>query len=159
MEDMASFVLTCSDTETFSGATVAAMEVFEGRLAKKEWPLFSGTAFRKEIKEGDVCVIYIAGTKQIAQHFVAVATVADVREWGFNDPTVDSEDFLTTTPSSVIRFSKVARFDSPLGVRPIVESLDFTKGKKKWGIAFHGGCKRLPSADLRRIKKMGNVSI
>ena len=112
---------------------------FKKRMEKKKWPIFSFTANRQKLKEGDGIVFYQAGIG--GQKFLGEAKVASKikKEEGKIDYFVGMKD--------------VNVWKNHVEMHPLINSLDFIGDKKAWGRHMQGGVRKLSRKDFTTIIK------
>lgn len=153
---MAKYILTCSDTESPSGAWLSAANVAKGRIKAGLWPLYRRTSFLRSFQIGDECFIYLAGTKTSRQSVVGRFIVA-----GFDEPRFgewfEEEALLSDSPAKVLVMDQIEVFPRPVPLRPLLPKLQLVNFKtEKWGSFLQGGAKRLSDPDAALI--LGEVS-
>ena len=146
------YILTCSDTEDIEGKRVPALKVAKARLKIHAWPLYKNTRNRRAICPGDICLIYLAGTSDYAQHLIAMADVGAVSDYSRMDDPGDDSILSMGVPTSILQFKKITLFDTPSPIRPLLEVLSFTNTDgRSWGGSLQGGCRHISYDDFRLI--------
>lgn len=142
------FILIASDSESLSGSILPAMEIAQRRLKAGTWPLYKGTPHKRDVREGDMLIVYLAGSR--AMQFFAIAEAG-----GVNFDAADSradEDTLNSAPHAVLTVTQAQIFQYPLPLARIKNQLEFIpKNTPKWGCVLQRGVKRISSADAKLI--------
>lgn len=144
------FLLIASPSEDVDGIKISSLEMAERRLSAKSWGLWVNTPHKKEINQGDLLLVYIAGEK--GKQFIATASARDVV---FGVRTYESDgNALTDPPCAVLRLDKVQRFAEPLPIAELRHRLDFIpKNVVRWGCVLQRGVKRISFKDATTILK------
>lgn len=141
------FILAVSDAEHYSGCKVPAFDVAKERINQRRWPIYSNTRNRKILTEGDLCLIYIGGEKELSGYFYAEFTIGKI-ENGRRVALVDNEDILTDAPDRVIQIKDFKVYDEPLRAKSTLQKMSFfPKNESRWGVILMGGCRRLLPSD------------
>ena len=119
------FVISNSDSE------------FERRMKKKEWPIFSFTAYRNRLEGDDSIVFYKAGVG--GQKFLGKAEVASKIKKG--EGKIDY----------FVSLKNIEAWKKPVKIKPLVSKLDFIESKEQWGRHLQGGVRKLSSDDFETI--------
>jgi hypothetical protein len=153
------FVLIAADAARHRLYLPSAFQLAKYRLNRREWGLKDRTRYRRQIEPGDSVLIYISGHRDLAQHFVAEATIASLPSRNFGG-SVDSPQMHTSICSEFkVTLKNVRFFRKPVCVRDLLKDFDFvaTNRLKMWWIYFQGGAMRLSRKDfelvLRREKQ------
>ena len=134
------------------GKVVSALDVVESRLASELWPIYEHTRNRKVLKAGDICVVYLAGTAPFGQTITHQFTVEEIVVPGRRRLPIDQGLASTAQLTIALKISSLLTFRPPRSVRPKLNALSFVgPNKMRWGMAFHGGCRRLSEADYRLL--------
>jgi predicted RNA-binding protein len=104
------------------------------------------------LKENDQIIFYIAGSSINRQTFVGNAMVEKVNLTK-NNFIVDPDD-VKKQISSIIDLKNINIFKKPVGVKELIEKLDFIKNKYNWGMFFHGGIREINQKDFELISKI-----
>lgn len=145
------FILVTNDSVNTANRMVSANDVAQRRLELKFWPFYKGTPNRAIIKEGDCCLIYIAGSKLNAQHIVGEAVVKAVRPYKVGQK-IDA-DLITDLPDSLIEFSNVTSYATPVSVKANIDNLSLIpQNKTKWGAVFQSGCRKINVVDFKTLQ-------
>jgi len=126
---MAFWIFVISDTEA----------EFKKRMEKKEWPIFSFTANRRKLSEGDGIVFYQAGIG--GQKFLGQAEVASKIK-----KEEDKIDYF-------VGMKDVKVWKNHVEMHPLINSLDFIGDKNAWGRHMQGGVRKLSRKDFTTIIK------
>lgn len=141
------FILAVSDAEHYSGCKIPAFEVAKDRISKGRWPIYANTRNRKVIAEGDLCMIYIGGEKEMSGHFYCEFTIEKIDN-GRRMSLVDDEDILTDAPDRVIQIKCLEIYDYPMRAKPTLKKMSFfPKNESRWGVVLMGGCRKLSNSD------------
>lgn len=129
------WVVVTSRDHALDGAEVSVVQVNHG----KNGPL-------KRMAAGDKILFYasktIYGQKELCQHFVALATLAD-------DTIFQYEVSATFKP-----FRRKAAYEQikEADIRPLIDRLEFIKDKEKWGYIFRTGFFEINQHDFNLIE-------
>jgi hypothetical protein len=148
------YILISSDTFNFSGECFSGKLAAESRLSVKRWPLYHGTRNRNSLSEGDICLVYIAGSGEYSQCFFGCVEIESVSSTT-NKNKIDFFDSLLIdqNPVGIVKFKSVNIFDSPIPIRPLLDFLSFMpKNKERWGSGVQGGCRKISKEDFEIIK-------
>ena len=152
------FVLIAADADRNRLALPSAFKLAKYRLERKEWGLKDRTRYRRMMEPGDQALIYISGYRELAQHFVATATI-DSACMPTTGGSVDSPFFHTAVFSEFKILLKDAHFFStPVCARDLLDQFKFIDPKRKnmWRIYFQGGAIRLNAVDFNLVRRLGN---
>ena len=145
------YLLTCMDGRSVDDKNVPAREVATTRLRAKEWPLYANTAHTTRFSKNDVCLIYVGGTSKGGQHFIGLGIIDRIvtapRKWSEADSKL-----LSAPASSLLQFSDVELWTSPVCIRDYINELRFITNKKRWGLHLIGGAKIIPREDYETIR-------
>ena len=144
------FLLIASPSENHEGKRISALTMAKRRLEAKQWGLWIHTPHQKDIKNGDLCIIYIAGSD--GKQFVAYAFASSVRSEV--SKYLGDGDALTDYPTSVLHLDKIHWFASPISITTLKDRLEFIpKGVIRWGCVLQRGVKKISSKDAETILK------
>jgi hypothetical protein len=144
------FILVANDTENVDGKIKPALDIAKNRISRMTWPLYLRTHNRRRISVGDICLIYLAGRKELSQHVVYEALVDEVNATGGN--SLCEGDIVTEPAATTLQFSKVERLAHPRNIRNILPKLSFCpRNLSKWGAIFQGGCTLISKQDYNII--------
>lgn len=145
------FILICSDGWDSSESTISAFDVAHIRLKHAQWPIYRHTPQKKVLKEGDACFFYVAGNKKHSQCIIAEAKISEV----VDSSRLSQDDLyvklISDIPEKILQLRAIKKYDNPVDIRGLIDSLDFIASKKNWGSYFQGGCKRISKADFKKI--------
>lgn len=144
---MEHYIFNSSSLETIDLKRVPSVEVIKHRLALKMWPLYSNTANRGKIEVGDACVFYAAGYQTGAKHFVAKATISEIKDCP-KGLILGKENWLTDPADTVVHLTDIVIFSDPVSIRDRLDRLSFISNKKAWGNTLQGGTRRISKADF-----------
>lgn len=143
------FILAVSDAEHYSGCKIPAIEVAKDRLDQKRWPIYANTRNRKIINEGDLCLIYVGGEKEMSGNFYGEFTIEKI-ESGRRITLVDKEDILTDTPDRVIQIKDLLIYKEPMRAKTTLKKMSFfPENESRWGVVLMGGCRKLSEPDYK----------
>lgn len=150
------YMLIVNDTETVEGGRKSAYQIAKQRLKEGFWPLFKRTPHRGVIRSGDKVVVYIAGSGEAAQCFVAVAEIEEVLAM---PGRIRKESELLSEPAaSWIRFSNYQQFERPISIRDLIGQLSFVRDAGiRWGWAIQKGCKAVEVDDMQLIMRRAGL--
>jgi hypothetical protein len=120
-----------------------------------KWSLYRRTPNRARLKNGDLVLIYAAGTKAGGGTFVASATVAHVGpppRWS----TGQDADIPSDLPVGVLDLTEIRVFEDPPEIQLIRDELSFIPKHNKWGAVLQGGCKSIDKTDYETIVRCAN---
>ena len=115
------------------------LDIFNERIKKNKWPIYSKTPQQLNIKEGKKVVFYIAGAGEKKQSFVGTAQIKSIIDNNTvsTDPNQEFKSVLF-----FIEFKNLKVFNEEIKIKEHLNKLDFIKNKKKYGLYFQGGiCK------------------
>jgi len=127
--------------EWFTGFLLSAIRKLSLKKGwkKKKWPIFSFTANRRKLSEGDGIVFYQAGIG--GQKFLGQAEVASkIKKEG------DKIDYF-------VGMKDVKVWKNHVEMHPLINSLDFIADKNAWGRHMQGGVRKLSRKDFTTIIK------
>jgi hypothetical protein len=150
---MKHFVLVAADSDRNRTYLPSAHELATYRLSRKEWGLKVRTRNRGKMTEGDKVLIYLSGSRDFSQHFVASATLASspIQNRSY---LVDSPVAFTSVCSEYkVLLKDVVVFSNPVGVRELITTFEFIKPEhqKMWRIYFQGGALSIPKSDFALV--------
>jgi predicted RNA-binding protein len=128
-----------------------AYNIFLKRIKEKKWVTYLKTLNYSSLKENDQIIFYIAGSSINRQTFVGNAMVEKVNLTK-NNFIVDPDD-VKKQISSIIDLKNINIFKKPVGVKELIEKLDFIKNKYNWGMFFHGGIREMNKKDYELISR------
>jgi hypothetical protein len=111
-------------------------EDFDERIETGKWPIFKLTHHRNRLKKGDIVLFYLGGKPN--------KKILGTGVLGSRLKPEPGDEFS-------VELADVEIWDEPLSMKEMVESMDFIKNKKNWGIYFQGGITPLPQKDYERI--------
>ena len=147
------FVLIAADADRNRLYLPSAHQLAKYRLGRKEWGLKERTRYRRQMKAGDKVLIYLSGYRELAQHFVAEATIASAPARNLGG-MVDSPVLHTSIFSEFkVAVRNVRFFDNPVCARDLLKDFEFVapKRRKMWRIYFQGGAIRLTKKDFELV--------
>jgi hypothetical protein len=146
------YVFIAADADTAAWRKLPATEVAMSRLRNSMWPLYVRTRNRAVLQKGDHCLFYAAGRAKFAQHFLATAEINSISPRTRAAIQIDPPEAYTDTADKIIHLSNVKIFETPIGLRPLLDELSFIpENRLKWGSILQGGCLRLSRDDYARI--------
>jgi hypothetical protein len=147
------FILVAGDIPDYLDRKVGALSICRKRLSQKMWPIYKHTRNRVSLLPGARCLIYIGGSGDLAQHVIAEAHIARVADNCVRSVSIDDSSLLVDTPASILHFSKVIEFNTPVNVKTLLGDLSFIpENRGKWGSALQGGCRRIEKSDYLVLK-------
>jgi hypothetical protein len=116
-------------------------EIFNERIKKNLWPIYTKTPQFINIKIGKKIIFYIAGNGINSQHFVASAEIDELNnpKINQNDPNQEFKQVLF-----YVRFKNLKIFKNFISIKDHMKSLTFIDSSKRniYGLYFQGGvCK------------------
>jgi hypothetical protein len=109
----------------------------------KVWKIGERTVNRKNIKNGDLVLIFSSGDGN--RDFVASGKLgSDFRN---NGPPIYGH----------VVFEEVTVFQKKVSLKSILKNLDFIKNKDRYGSYFQNGIIRIGEKDFKKITKKANV--
>ena len=116
-------------------------EIFNERIKKNLWPIYTKTPQLINIKIGKKIIFYIAGNGINSQHFVASAEIDELNNPIItqNDPNQEFKQVLF-----YVRFKNLKIFKNFISIKDHMKNLSFIESSKKkvYGLYFQGGvCK------------------
>ncbi len=145
------FILVASDQVPDFEPSLSALEVASHRLAKKYWPMSIRTPNRKHLQAGDQCLVYIAGTRSSSQTFCGSARIESIESWSEPDEFGIDSLAMGSIYETKLGLTKVCKFPYPVAIRPLLNRLEFHKGRKDWGRSLQGGCRKITRSDYEKI--------
>lgn len=150
------FLLIASPSEDLDGLPISALEMAERRLTAKAWGLWTNTPHKKDIVQGDLILVYIAGSK--GKQFIAAAKAKEVV---FGERHYQSDgNALTDPPCAVLYLEDVNRFQWPLPIVDIKHRLEFIpQNVVRWGCVLQRGVKKISHKDATTVLAAAGVKI
>ena len=146
------YILVCSDGYEPDSIKHSAKSIAQERISRKEWPLYKSTLFRTEIKQGDTCLIYLAGNSEHSQCFIAKADIEETQQWTLRSKYYDS-GIIADRAAAIVKFSQALNFP-PVPIRQFIGKLSiFPPGTKNWGCRLQGGCTKILRSDFEIISR------
>lgn len=158
MESMCEYyILIKGDSYLKDGSHISAYQSILKLISANVWPLYARTAYRKKFKPGDKVVFYAAGRGKSSKSTVGHATVQSSQDWTKkHDNTCPL--FIDEIPYTALTFNNFFIYETPIEIRPLIESLSFLpSNKKKWGISFMNGSRRIPKDDFKKLSKFNDT--
>lgn len=143
MNIMNYYIFVVADRTKYSDKKTA-IGTFDYLMDKKLWGFGKKTSYRKDIKEGDKVIFYLAGGE--GQKFIGTADIASKPERNkvlvkhFSDPDI-----------YIIGLKNVETWDQPKNIAYLIDDLDFIENKEAWGAYFQGGCRKIEKKDYDLI--------
>ena len=122
-----------------------------------EWGLKERTRNRKAFKVGDIVLIYIAGRRELAQHFLAWATIATSSHPSRASVLLDAPDLRGAISSEFkIGLTDIQLFRKPVNIRTILHRLTFIPSKRLpvWWVYLQGGSTRITKKDFLLVSSL-----
>jgi len=141
------FIATGIDFEPFT----TGFEITKALLANGAWLASPFTPYRRDYKQGDRALFYVAGRgfRYVIGDAVLSGAVEEITK---NDLRLAAklgiEGFQQRIPLESIRL-----WEQGLSLQPLVQTLEFIKDKKNWGLHFRQAATRIPAADFETILK------
>jgi predicted RNA-binding protein len=143
-----------SDVITIENKRISSYFIMSERFKKFKWTIFSRTLHKHQIKRGDICFFYLAGKMKFSQCFVAIAEIGDVKKWDDSMEFIDNPDWLLENPILFFQLNKISIFDDPVSIKPLLSKFSFIpKNRKKWGVCFMGGVRKIDVFNMKLITK------
>lgn len=151
---MNSFLLITNRAEKIDGSWESAFNMANRRLNSHVWELYENTPHKKELKTGDLVIVYLAGPEKGAMSFIGQAEILKID----NSPRAcfdferANQDTLTAPPVAIITLHQIKFYKTPIKIHEIKDSLDFIpKTTNKWGCVLQRGVKKLSAKDAHKI--------
>ena len=113
-----------------------AQVVFDAQLRRKAWGLRVGSKNYKNMKKGDIVLLYI-GSPYCAFAGCAVLDESP-REFSKSEQLKLLDKKYRRKPVSGVKLTNIKRFNVQVPAPLIVPELEFIKNKKSWGMYFQG---------------------
>lgn len=144
------YLLLANDSQDVNGEKLEALSIAQRRMEKNCWELYQRTPHRRDIKEGDLCLIYLAGLGDLRQHVIAECTVKGNLPYKMRE--VDPA--LTDFPIAYLSFASIRYFEEPVSVKDCLDRLSFIPvNRSRWGAVMRSGCKRLNTEDYEVLSR------
>ena len=154
--DPAHFIMITADPELMDldcsrSKKGCAYDLINLRLKLGIWELFSRTKFQRHIKTGDRLCFYVAGTKKLAGHIIATATVAGEARKSEIQPI--HEEYILNAPHRILALNSIVYLEHSPNLREEFFTLQMSEGvsKNKWGAALMGGAKKICKSDWEAL--------
>ncbi len=118
------------------------LEDFTKRIGDSKWPIYNRTQNRFKIARNDKIVFYLGGLNNGI--ILGTAKLASKVKKKSKDGDGD------------IGIKDIELWETPVLVKEHVESLDFIKIKKNWGVYFQGGVKSIEEKDYQQILNLNS---
>jgi hypothetical protein len=143
------YLLIVSPGYNLDGRRISSEELARHRIQTGLWGLNANTPHRKEIKEKDNLIVYLAGENK--RIFFASAVIDKVSHTP-QHTTLDGPDSLGTPPSSIITLCQSEIFKRPIHIGELKQLLSFIpQNNPKWGCVMQRGMKRISQKDYNII--------
>jgi len=149
------YLLVASDSQTASGGVLSSYRVALRRLKLRKWSLYRRTPNRTRLRDGDLVLIYAAGSKAGGGTFVASATVSHIGSpprWS----TGQDADIPSDIPVGILELAEIRLFENPPEIQLLRGELSFIPKHNKWGAVLQGGCKGIDKSDYETIIRWAN---
>ena len=127
-----------------------AYDIFLKRINERKWPLYERTSHIKEFMEKDNLVFYIAKNGKNSKSLVASASVNKVEK--LNDVVGDPDNKFKML-SYYLHLENIRIFKKPIGIKELVNDLEFIKNKKNYGLDMLTGVVKISQNDFNYIIK------
>lgn len=108
---------------------------FKDRIKCGQWPIYSKTHHRNEVRSGDDVIFYLAGKPN--KKIIGKAVLS-------SNLTSDGSEYS-------LSISNIEIWKQPIPMKELVASLGFIKNKSNWGMHLQGGIIPLPRDDYEKI--------
>jgi hypothetical protein len=126
-----------------------AQVIFDAQLKRKAWGLSDGSKNFKNMKKGDIVLLYI-GSPYCA--FAGCAVLGDApKKFTASQRTKLLDKTYRRKPKAGVTFSKAKRFNVQVPAPLAVPELKFVKSKKNWGMYFQGAAVKINEADYNTV--------
>lgn len=127
-----------------------AQVIFDAQLRRKAWGLREGSKNFKNMKKGDIVLLYI-GSPYCA--FAGYAVLGSERPRPFTKAEQNKllDKVYRRKPKAGVKFSKAKRFNVQVPAPLAVPELKFVKSKKNWGMYFQGAAVKINEADYNMV--------
>jgi EVE domain len=126
-----------------------AQVIFDAQLRRKAWGLRDGSKNFKNMKKGDIVLLYIGSP------YCAFAGSAVLGEKPLPFTKAEQNKFLDKVyrrkPKAGVKFSRARRFNVQVPAPLAVPELKFVKSKKNWGMNFQGAAVKINEADYNMV--------
>jgi len=134
--DISHIIIITNDAEK------VGYEIFKERIKKNLWPIYYKTKLSGFLREGIEVLFYIAGDNELAQSFVASATIESI---------VEDKDIITDPNKKFARvlyhlkFKNIKIFKEKIEIKKHLDNLKFIKAENKryFGLYLQGGVKKI----------------
>lgn len=127
-----------------------AYDIFLKRINERKWPLYERTSHINEFMKRDNLVFYIAKNGKNSKSLVASASVNKVEK--LNDVVIDPDNKFKLL-SYYLHLENILIFKKPIGIKELVNNLEFIKNKKNYGLALLAGVVKISQNDFNYIIK------
>ena len=127
-----------------------AYDIFLKRINERKWPLYERTSHINEFMERDNLVFYIAKNGKNSKSLVASASVNKVEKL---DDLVGDPDNKFKMLSYYLHLENILIFKKPIGIKELVNNLEFIKNKKNYGLDMLTGVVKISQNDFNYIIK------
>ena len=109
------------------------LDIFNERIKKNKWPIYSKTPKKLNIKEGKKVVFYIEGAGDKKQSFVGTAQIKSIidNKTVSTDPNQEFKSVLF-----FIEFKNLNVFNEEIKIKEHLNKLDFIKNNKNFLLYF-----------------------
>lgn len=128
----------------------SAYRIAVNRIEIGEWNVNDGTSHAKRIKPLDRVIVYVAGSREFGQHFIAELKVTSAIKPLPKERRrlVEGAGMEAHMQSPwAFEFEPVALFAQPLNIRPLISRLAFIKNKQRFSLSLQRGLILLPEHD------------
>lgn len=126
-----------------------ARQIYECRMQDAFWGLGRGTAHRRNIRNGDQVVFYVARPESA---FVGTAQLAsDSFELTPEEQAGLSHDSPVFTAEIGVRLEAITTWERPQSVESLAVVLGFIENPAQWWAYLQGGIRKITESDYRRI--------
>jgi hypothetical protein len=126
-----------------------AQVVFDAQLRRKAWGLRVGSKNYKNMKKGDIVLLYI-GSPYCA--FAGCAVLAESpREFSKSEQQKLMDKKYRRKPVSGVKLSQIRRFNVQVPTPLLIPELTFVKNKKNWGMSFQGSSIKIDPINYQMI--------
>ena len=142
------FLLITTSYFDEDGRNKSAKEIFQERISKNRWAIYSNTRNKKRLKVNDNIIFYVSDRKtggEIVASAQASEIIRPLRNERFDTEQDTVEVFLS--------FKAINFFETRIFFKDLLPKMSFCPtNKSKWGVVLMGGVRQLNDRDYAILK-------
>ena len=142
------FLLITTSYFDEDGRNKSAKVIFQERISKNRWAIYSNTRNKKRLKVNDNIIFYVSDQKTGGE-IVASAQISEIIRPLRNERFDTEQD----TVEFFLSFKAINFFETPIFFKDLLPKMSFCPtNKSKWGVVLMGGVRQLNDRDYAILK-------